>query len=1177
MISCWSATSHAPILLVENANALLDKLKLLKEFNPLMNKKSKQLVSGAAIALAIAGVGSNVHADETQTSATPAPEAQAQTQETVETAKAAADTAQATATQAQEAVTAQQANVDAAQTVVNTAQADATAADKAYEQAYYDELQADLPTIAEQQSAVARIEKDVEAAQNAVPDATTAHQLAQDAVQTETAEQQQTKEAVDVAEANAKAAQEGVDKAQAIVDGTSVEKAQADVTKAEQDVNTANQQVNEATVKVAQAEQQDKERQAKIADAKANLDKVATADTKQAAKDSSDAEAEAKAAQAEATKQAALQTAAEQEAKAAQTKADALKADTETVVPAKVTLPQGYDLRDKATTLKLNQTAQKQSFDSYKNTSKSDRETIVDVANMTTEQVRELSEYAAQIINDIRRQYNKLNGFDANQGLLAVTDESVALALRVAKNYATDKWCAFEPGDGWGGMKAHNYSALAAASGNGSAYTSENLSGISLDIYYYNTDGNATESSNDFVFTNLKDSETTLAILKENIFDAIQMMTLSSDELDHASNVIGTFDSLGVVVSWVYSDYVGDYLPQLHFITSFYEGPNKDKVYNNDYANTFEKAAAKDPKQAQIVALEAQAKSASERAKTAETAKVKADVTYKTALTKKAQADAILTNAAKALKDAQTAYNAAAATPEATPNANRTLITAKANLAKAETVLKSAKEALNTVNASKAEKEQALKDAKAKLADKVVAWSQAKEANATQERRLAQAIQREHDAKAAVQTATDNVTKAQTALKDAKAYLERLQNAKANLKTATAAKDTADKALADAKAKLDTENAKLTDLKATADKAQADYQTAKAHYDAVVEAKAQMDKLKEDYVIKTNEDGTVTAVPKTAPTADEKPVYVLTPDDIAKGEKKVDKTIEDLNAINKEITDTEAALKDLRTEYENSFEDPMVNRRLYEKIAALDKKLADAKVVKDKAETAIIEAPITADTDKEVKRDTLTVIKNEAEQALKDANVKIAEFKELLPKYEETLRNTPENQTLTRTRLTGEIEHIKYALKQLESTKANAEAKKNSAIKALATLDKPVTPDTPSETPSDKPSETKPVTPNDKPSVTDDTKPSQTVTPDIVANQIIDAKTTKPIVEPVQVNNKALVNKAATQALTANQTAQASSSLPSTGEKESILEMAGIGMILGLIAGKLGPRRKHSK
>lgn len=30
-----------------------------------MNKKSKQLVSGAAIALAIAGVGSNVHADDT--------------------------------------------------------------------------------------------------------------------------------------------------------------------------------------------------------------------------------------------------------------------------------------------------------------------------------------------------------------------------------------------------------------------------------------------------------------------------------------------------------------------------------------------------------------------------------------------------------------------------------------------------------------------------------------------------------------------------------------------------------------------------------------------------------------------------------------------------------------------------------------------------------------------------------------------------------------------------------------------------------------------------------------------------------------------------------------------------------------------------------------------------------
>ncbi|MGV3127696.1 SEC10/PgrA surface exclusion domain-containing protein [Streptococcus orisratti] len=810
-------------------------------------------------------------------------------------------------------------------------------------------------------------------------------------------------------------AQEGVDKAQAVVDGTSVEKAQADVAKAEQDVNVANQQVNEATVKVAQAEQQDKKRQAKIADAKANLDKVATADTKQAAKDSSDAEAEAKAAQAEATKQAALQTAAEQEAKDAQAKADALKADAETVVPAKVTLPQGYDLEKDTETRKLNVTAPIYTFDSYKNTSKLDRETIVDLKNLTTDQVRELSEYAAQIINDIRKQYVKQNNVSVtNDNFVTVTDESIALVRRVADKYVADKWYAFEPGNGWGGMKAHDDAALGLSSTDSSKWTSENIVMSPLDPYYHKVDGNTVESINDSVFTNLKDSETTIAILKENIYLAIRTMVLNPYELDHASGLIGTSNALGVVVSWVYSDYVGDYLPQLHFITSFYNGPDKDKVYNNDYANTFEKAAAKDPKQAQIAALEAQAKSASERAKAAEAAKVKADVTYKTAITKKAQADAILTNAAKALKDAQTAYNAALATPEATPNANRNLITAKANLAKAETVLKSAKDALNTVNASKAEKEQALKDAKAKLADKVVAWSQAKEANAAQERRLAQAIQREHDAKAAVQTATDNVTKAQTALKDAKAYLERLQNAKANLKDAQTAKDTADKALADAKAKLDTENAKLTDLKATAAKAQADYQTAKVHYDAVVEAKAQMDKLKEDYVVKTDKDGTVTAVPKTAPTADEKPVYVLTPDDIAKGEKKVDKTIEDLNTINKEITDTEAALETAQADLLKNYDNPQANWRLHEKITALNKKLEDAKVAKDKAEKAVIEAPVTADTDKEVKRDTLTVIKNDAEQVIKDADAKTADLKELLPQREETLRKTPESQVLNK-------------------------------------------------------------------------------------------------------------------------------------------------------------------
>lgn len=1126
-----------------------------------MNKKSKQLVSGAAIALAIAGVGSNVHADETQTSATPAPEAQAQTQETVETAKAAADTAQATATQAQEAVTAQQANVDAAQTVVNTAQTDATAADKAYEQAYYDALQADPPTIAEQQSAVARIEKAVEAAQNAVPDATTAHQLAQDAVQTETAEQQQTKEAVDVAEANAKAAQEGVDKAQAIVDGTSVEKAQADVTKAEQDVNTANQQVNEATVKVAQAEQQDKERQAKIADAKANLDKVATADTKQAAKDSSDAEAEAKAAQAEATKQAALQTAAEQEAKDAQAKADALKADAETVVPAKLTLPKGYTLTgDDNTTMRLAYQEQFKPYNRFnidKNTTKAEQEEIVSIDHITANQQKRIIEYALQILNDLREQYNKLN--NTNLKPLKGSDAFTQYANNIAKNYEQDNWDAYE--------KDHDIDALNRATGG--VWTSENVGHMTLGSVLTPI-VNGIEERNGFVDAATRTAS--MASLKKSVYEGIRYSVFSRVELDHARN----FLLQGPYYAEVYSRLSDDpESVQTHSITGFPLDTNSTDSDTSDYANTFEKAAAKDPKQAQIAALEAQAKSATERAKTAEAAKVKANVTYKTALTKKAQADAILTNAAKALKDAQATYNAAAATPEATPNANRTLIAAKANLAKAETVLKSAKEALNTVNASKAEKEQALKNAKAKLADKVVAWSQAKEANAAQERRLAQAIQREHDAKAAVQTATDNVTKAQTALKDAKAYLERLQNAKANLKTATAAKDAADKALADTKAKLDTENAKLTDLKATADKAQADYQTAKAHYDAVVEAKAQMDKLKEDYVIKTNEDGTVTAVPKTAPTADEKPVYVLTPDDIAKGEKKVDKTIEDLNAINKEITDNEAALKDAQANLQENFNDPQANYRLHEEITALNKKLEDAKVAKDKAEKAVIEAPITADTDKEAKRDTLTVIKNEAEQALKDADAKTAEFKALLPKYEETLRNTPESQVLTRARLEGEVEHIKYVLKQLESTKANAEIKKNGAIKALAALDKPVTPDTPSETPSDKPSETKPVTPNGKPSVTDDTKPSQTVTPDIVVNQTVDAKTTANGQVSVQAI-QAAYNKVTTQKETDKvldrrgvPTYKAATALPTTGDKESttfailgmtVLSLGAIGM-----------------
>lgn len=148
------------------------------------------------------------------------------------------------------------------------------------------------------------------------------------------------------------------------------------------------------------------------------------------------------------------------------------------------------------------------------------------------------------------------------------------------------------------------------------------------------------------------------------------------------------------------------------------------------------------------------------------------------------------------------------------------------------------------------------------------------------------------------------------------------------------------------------------------------------------------------------------------------------------------------------------------------------------------------------------------------------------------------------------------------------IENIKNELKQLESTKANAEAKKNGAIKALAALDKPVTPDTPSETPSDKPSETKPVTPNDKPSVTDDTKPSQTVDAKATANGQVS-------VQAIQ----AAYNKVTTQKETDKvldrrgvPTYKAATSLPTTGDKESTT-FAILGMTL-LSLGAIGMKKR---
>ncbi|MGV3126244.1 LPXTG cell wall anchor domain-containing protein [Streptococcus orisratti] len=173
--------------------------------------------------------------------------------------------------------------------------------------------------------------------------------------------------------------------------------------------------------------------------------------------------------------------------------------------------------------------------------------------------------------------------------------------------------------------------------------------------------------------------------------------------------------------------------------------------------------------------------------------------------------------------------------------------------------------------------------------------------------------------------------------------------------------------------------------------------------------------------------------------------------------------------------------------------------------------------------------------------------------------------------------------SITRARLEGMIENIKNELKQLESTKANAEAKKNGAVKALAALDKPVTPsdiapDGPFENPSDKPSGTTPVTPSEKPSVNDNTKPSQTVTADTVATQTVDAKVTTNGQVSVQAI-QAAYNKVTTQKETDKvldrrgvPTYKAATSLPTTGDKESTT-FAILGMTL-LSLGAIGMKKR---
>ena len=245
---------------------------------------------------------------------------------------------------------------------------------------------------------------------------------------------------------------------------------------------------------------------------------------------------------------------------------------------------------------------------------------------------------------------------------------------------------------------------------------------------------------------------------------------------------------------------------------------------------------------------------------TAQTASEKANDALKQASADYASALELKTSAEKTLADAT-------ATPIQTTVAENNLRLAKLALDSAEKRQAEAQKAVDNFSADLASKKQALDDAKSALESakrvqeiKVQNYSDAKVELRTQEKKL-EDLQAQ---KAKLVEEKDRLVEEAKALaEELKAYVEAPINL-AKAKTTLAEKQDA---LKDAEAKAETAKALVNKIQATLDVEQAKLDEIQDKFDKLQD----LEEKAKDNVIATLPDGTIIAIPNTAPTAEELP------------------------------------------------------------------------------------------------------------------------------------------------------------------------------------------------------------------------------------------------------------------------------------------------------------------
>lgn len=784
----------------------------------------------ATIATAAAIASTNVvHAEENVENATTAA---APTVEATETAKAAekveAKVTQNDVDQAKSKLDEANTSYDTAKKSADQAQAQVDEATKTSEAAKSQLNQAqevaDKASETEVKKAEDTVAKDSAAVETAKSNAETSVQAKTDAdkaVTDQKAKVEQSSKEVEAKKTAAEDAAKDVKNAEDALNGTGLTEALETQKQAKSSVETTKAALEQANANLEQAKKDAAELESKIAEAKTKVESAKT--------ESNDKDSKLSAAQSEADRAKSKYDEANEKFKLAESAvndaakvnlgedfANALKEYVELDKEFTKAVQSGGSYSDykdrfeaaRAKLLKYN--TKVPGLNKFTPTAADKANTTkYDVNNLPEDVRKELSLFATDILNQMRRQIGTRE--------VKASTSSIGFANEVAKEYEKgqftwDQMIALNEAGG-AGHYAKGINNVARRHGFATTSASDEAQGWQ---YYENQ--TATMGVNGYL------SKATVSELKTQIFNSMLAFVGTEGDLGHMLSVLGLNDRgeqvyFGLAVSFPKDAFF------VHAITGLTE-----KVVAKD--PSFNKTALANP--FDLTKLQATLNSASDALSAVEAEKSAADAKLETA---KSDAEVAKYNLNRANAELELAQSAKGAVAESQAKVEE----AKANYAAAEKSLKDADKRVAVLTSGVEDKKAALEDVQKVLADAEKALEDAKSTLAVDQAKLVELQTAAETAAKNVESATNTLKEAEAKLADSKKQVEELKNAPKLLAEAKVNYAAAEKALAEAKANLD----KATEV---LKEAEAKKEAAKSHYDEVFKTYSEYVRAQEELI-----------------------------------------------------------------------------------------------------------------------------------------------------------------------------------------------------------------------------------------------------------------------------------------------------------------------------------------